>query len=182
MSVIVLPFENSSGDPRQDDLAADITRDVTDRFARNAVSPVIPAATAASYRGKTVNLKTVGRDHDVHFALTGNARRQDGRLIVSATLYETDSDKALWSQRFDRPDNSDEWNGIISQIWSHCGQPRTDAEVARAMREHPDNLDKRDLMLAYRSSPLSTESKENDLKGIALIERAWPSILITSRR
>jgi class 3 adenylate cyclase/TolB-like protein len=174
MSVIVLPFENSSGDPRQDDLAAAITRDATDRLARtpNQTLSVIPATTAASYRGKTVNLQTVGRDHNVHFAITGSARRQDGRLIVSATLYEIDSDKALWSQQFDRPDNSDELKGIISQIRNNFLQAADDAEVARAMREHPDNLDKRDLMLAYASSSLATESKENILKSIALLERA----------
>jgi class 3 adenylate cyclase/TolB-like protein len=171
LSVIVLPFENSSGDPRQDDLAAGITRDVTDRFARAGI-PVIAEATAASYRGKTVNLQTLGRDYNVHFALTGNARRQDAHLIVSATLYEADSNKTLWSQRFDRPDNGDEWNGIIAQISNHFSQAAIDAEVARAMREHPDNLDKRDLMFAYDASSLSTPTKENHLKEIALIERA----------
>jgi TolB-like protein len=88
LSIIVLPFENSSGDPRQDDLAAGITRDVTDRLSRSQGTPVIPAATAASYRGKPVNLQTLGLDHNVHFALTSSARRQDGRLIVSATLSE----------------------------------------------------------------------------------------------
>jgi TolB-like protein len=171
MSVIVLPFENSSGDPGQDNLAAGITRDVTDRIARAGVR-VTPAVTAASYRGKTVNLQTIGREHNVHFALTGSARRQDGRLIVSATLYETDSDKTWWSQGFDRPDNSEEWKGIVAQIWNHYAQAATDAEVARAMREHPENLDKGELMLAYRSSSLGPDSKENDLKSIALIERA----------
>jgi class 3 adenylate cyclase/TolB-like protein/tetratricopeptide (TPR) repeat protein len=171
LSVIVLPFENSSGDPRQDDLAAGITRDVTDRFAR-AGSVMVPAATAASYRGKTVNLQTLGRDHNVHFALTGSARRQDGRLIVSATLFETGSDKTLWSQQFDRPDNSDEWTGIIAQIWNRSIQAETDAEVGRAKREHPESLDKQDLMLAYRASSLSSPSKENDLKSIALVEQA----------
>jgi TolB-like protein len=111
MSVIVLPFENSSSDAGQDDLAAGITRDVTDRIARGGIR-VIPEATAAGFRGKTVNLQTLGRDYNVHFALTGSARRQDGRVIVSTTLYEVDSDRTLWSQRFDRPDNSDEWNGV----------------------------------------------------------------------
>jgi len=172
LSVIVLPFENSSSDPRQDDLATGITRELTDRFARNPGVPVIPAATAASYRGKTVNLQTLGRDHNVHFALTGSVSRKDGRLIVSATLYEADSGRTLWSQRFDRPDNSDEWNGVIGQIWGYCDQASLDAEVARAKREHPDSLDKRDLILASEASSLSSPSKENYLAKIALIERA----------
>ena len=84
-SVIVLPFENSSGDPAQDGLAASITRDVTDAIARDATVPLVPAATAAAFRGKAIDLRAIGREHDVHFALTGNARRQDGRLIVAAT-------------------------------------------------------------------------------------------------
>jgi DNA-binding winged helix-turn-helix (wHTH) protein/TolB-like protein len=172
LSVIVLPFENSSGDPKQDDLATGITRDLTDRYARNPNIPVIPAPTAASYRGKTVNLQTLWRDHNVHFALTGSARRKDGRLLASATLYEADSGRTLWSQRFDRPDNSDERNGIIGQIWGYSEQASVDAEVARAKREHPDSLDKRDLLLAAGASSLSPVSKENCLAIIALVERA----------
>jgi TolB-like protein len=171
LSVMVLPFESSNGDPKPDDTAAGITRDVTDRIARAGIR-VIPGATAAIYRGTTINLQTLGRDYNVHFALTGSARRQAGRLTVSTTLYEADSVRALWSQRFDQPDNSDEWNGIVAQIWNNFIQAATDAEVARAMREHPEQLDKLDLMLAYRASSLASPSKENDLKSIALVEHA----------
>ena len=103
----MLPFENSSGDPTQDSIAAAITRDVQDRIAEDHAIPLIPAGTASAYRGKTLDLHAIGRDHDVHFALTGNARRQDGRLIVSATLYETADVRPVWSQRFDRPDSPD---------------------------------------------------------------------------
>ena len=171
MSVIVLPFENSSGDTAQDGIAAGITRDVMDRFAQFQV-PLIPAATSAVYRGKTVDLHKVGREHNVHFALTGNARRQDGRLIVSATLYAIDDDRAIWSQRFDRPDRGDEWDSIVEHIAGGTNQASIDAEVARAQREHPNSLDKRDLLLASRSSSLSAGTKQNLLARIALIERA----------
>jgi tetratricopeptide (TPR) repeat protein len=133
---------------------------------------VIPAATAASYRGKTVSLQTLGLDYNVHFALTGSARRQDGHLIVSATLYEAELGQTLWSQRFDRPDSNDEWNSVIGQIWANCIQASVDAEVVRAMREHPESLDKRDLVLAAEASSLSSPSKDNVLKSIALLERA----------
>jgi TolB-like protein/Flp pilus assembly protein TadD len=171
-STIVLPFENSSGDPAQDGVAADITRDVMGRLARDRYVPLIPAATAAIYRGKTVDLRTIGRDHNVNFALIGDAHRQDGRLIVSATLYETDDDRAIWSQRFDRPDRREEWNSIVQQISADVGQARLDAEVARAQREHPNSLDKRDLLLASLASSLSLDTKQNLLARIALIERA----------
>jgi hypothetical protein len=91
---------------------------------------------------------------------------------VSATLYEADSGRTVWSQRFDRPDNNDEWNGVIAQIWGYCTQASDDAEIARAKREHPDSLDKRDLVLAARARSLSSPPKRNFLASIALVERA----------
>jgi DNA-binding winged helix-turn-helix (wHTH) protein/TolB-like protein/tetratricopeptide (TPR) repeat protein len=171
-SVILLPFENSSGDPSQDGIAAGITRDVMDQIGEDHSVPLVPAATAAAYRGKTLDLRAIGRDHNVHFALTGNARREGTRLIVSATLYETDDERPLWSQRFDRQDRPDAWNGIVVAIDTSFQLTTMDAEVARAAREHPDSLDKRDLMFAAHTSSLSQISKENWLASIALMDRA----------
>jgi adenylate cyclase len=171
-SVIVLPFENSSGDPAQDNIAAGITRDVMDSIAQDHTAPLIPAATSAIYRGKPVDLHALGRDYNVHFALMGNVRRQGERLIVSATLYETDDDRTIWSQQFDRPDRDDEWKAIIRQIYINFRRAANDAEVARAMREHPDSLDKRDLMMAANATSLAGILKQNYLARIALIERA----------
>jgi adenylate cyclase len=85
-SIIVLPFENSSGDPTQDNIAAAVTRDVHDHIAGDTSKSLVPAGAASAYRGKPLDLHAIGHDHDVHFALTGNARRQDGRLIVSGVL------------------------------------------------------------------------------------------------
>ncbi len=185
-SLIVLPFENSSGDPAQDGIAAALTRDVIGHMsAVNPVRPIVPEATAAVYWGKTPDLRAIGRDHDVHFALTGHAHQQDGRLIVAATLYETENARHLWSQQFDRPDRPSERNGIIGRIYSNIDQAMTDAEVARAKREYPDNLDKRDLLLASLVTPLQQNSKANLLAQIALLERALaldPNYVIALRR
>jgi DNA-binding winged helix-turn-helix (wHTH) protein/TolB-like protein/Tfp pilus assembly protein PilF len=171
-SVIVLPFENSSGDPAQDSVAAGVTRDVTDQIAGDNTVPLVPPATAAEYRGKTLDLRGIGRDHDVHFALTGNARRQDGRLIVAATLYQIYDERPVWSKQFDRPDRPYEWSRIIQGIYGGFELATMDAEAARAMREHPNDLDKRDLMFAASGTSLTSQTKENDLAAIALMDRA----------
>ena len=95
----------------------------------------------------------------MHFALTGNARRQDGRLIVSATLYETADDRTYG--RSSSIVRMAPMHGTASSkdIYSNFDQATIDAEVARAMREHPDNLDKRDLMLAALATSLAAASK-----------------------
>jgi adenylate cyclase len=171
-SIIVLPFENSSGDPAQDSIAAAMTRDVIDRIAEDTTKPLVPAGTAAAYRGKPLDLGAIGRSLNVHFALAGNVRRQDGRMIVSATLYETADVRPVWSQRYDRPERPDTWDSITGDMAGSIDQVTMDAEVARTMREHPDSLDKRDLMFAANTTPLTHISKENSLARMALVGRA----------
>ena len=108
----------------------------------------------------------------MHYALTGHARRQDGRLIVSATLYDTVDVRQVWSQQFDNPDASEGRNAIVQSIYGNVWQTTVDEEAARAKREHPDSLDKRDLMFAALASPLAQPSRANFLARIELIERA----------
>ena len=110
-SIIVLPFENSSTSPVQDDVAASVTREVIDIFARDKTTPSIPAAVAAAYHGTPIDLRRIGREHGVHFALLGNSRQQDGHLIISATLYETDYGNQVWGQRFELS------NGLEAGAW-----------------------------------------------------------------
>ncbi|MDB4971651.1 MAG: Guanylate cyclase [Myxococcales bacterium] len=172
MSLIVLPFENGSGDPEQDGLAAHLTRDVTDFRAREVSVPVIPAATAAAYHGRSLDLRAIGRDYNVHFALTGSVRRQNGRLIVSATMNDLADLRQVWSQHYDRPDQPEELGPLAWRIANDSQQAATDAEVARAMRDHPGDLDKVDLMLAASTTRLQQTSKENLSERLALAERA----------
>jgi class 3 adenylate cyclase/TolB-like protein/Tfp pilus assembly protein PilF len=165
-SIIVLPFENSNRDLAHDNIGGDIARDLTDRIAQDCTAQLIPAAP------KSVDLRAIGRDYNVHFVLTGSARRQDEHLIVSAALYDTDKDQTIWSQQFDRPDNPGEWRGIIKQINDKSCQVTIDAELARAKREHPGTLDKYDLYMEANSTPLLAISKQNRLARIALLDRA----------
>ncbi len=171
-SVIVLPFDNSSGDPAQDMVAAGITRDVTDLIASNNDNPTVPAPMAAVYRGKTIDLKAIGREHDVHFAIIGNARREAGHLMVGAAVYGTTDGGQVWAQRFDLPDNFDEWKTLIHDISNNYSQAAVDSESARALREHPNNLDKRDLIFVVTATPMSQASEANLLAQLALIKQA----------
>ncbi len=171
-SVIVLPFENSSGDPAQDGIAAAMTRDVTDGISTEPGRPTVPATTAAAYRGRSVDLHEIGRNLNVHFAVVGDARRQNGRLLVSAKVIGTDDDRSIWSRQFDREDSADARKDIANVIVDEFERTSVDAEIARAMREHPQDLDKRDLLFAASATSLKPLSKENFVKKMSLVERA----------
>jgi len=85
-SIFVLPFENSGPDARRSDLAADITSEVANHVLNGADGPVIAGTAAQAYQGKPVDRRAIGSEHDVHFVLTGNVRRQEGRLYPHAQL------------------------------------------------------------------------------------------------
>jgi tetratricopeptide (TPR) repeat protein len=127
---------------------------------------------AAAYRGKMVDPSATGRQHDVHFALVGSARRQDGRLIVSAIVCEAVGGRTVWARQYDRLDSPNEQEAIVQSIYESFDQASIDEEGERAMREHPNNLDARDLILIALSSRLATPTKAHRNEQITLIERA----------
>ena len=82
---------------------------------------------------------------------------------MAATLYQIYDARPVWSKQFDRPDRPYEWSRIINEIGNGFDLATMDAEAARAMREHPNDLDKRDLMFAASGTSLTFITKENDL-------------------
>ncbi len=171
-SGIVLPFENSSGNPAQDELAARLTREVTNIIARSDDMPTIPEMTAAAYRGKAGDLRAIGRQHDVHFALVGTARRQEGRVIVSAVMYEIGAGRTVWSSLLDRADGPGALTEIVQVIYENYRQTSIDVETRHAMHDHPDRLDRRDLLMAALSTRLAVPAKADYLERMSLIDRA----------
>ncbi len=171
LSVIVLPFETGGDDPAQQSLAINLMRNVMNVIAQDRTVPFVPAITASAYRGKAGDLRALGRNYDLHFAVTGDARQQDGRLIVTAGVFEIAGvPSPIWSQRFERPDTEGGWREITGAIGNHFLYAAIEAEVARAAREHPDDLDKRDLLLAALAKGANT--RENYLRAFALAERS----------
>jgi adenylate cyclase len=170
--VIVLPFENTSGEPSQDNLATRITRDVTNSVAQDATIPIVPEQTAIAYRNKPLDLHLIRQEHNVHFAVAGGVRRDNGRLIVTVTVFDTKDDRPVWSQQYNRDDRPEVYDQIIHSITSGFDQTSIDAEAAHAKQEHPNDMDKRDLMIASTVSSLGPTSKEHYLARMALVDRA----------
>ena len=170
-SAIVLPFENSSGDPAQDNLVAALTRGLTDRISMGSDGPVVPAVTAAAYRGKTADLAEIGQRYDVHFAVVGNGRRQSGRLIVSASVYDIARGKPVWTQHFDLPDGPGSQSQLVQNIYENYWQTSNDLEASWAISDHPGRLDAHDLALILLSTRLSTPTRDHYLDKMALAAR-----------
>jgi DNA-binding winged helix-turn-helix (wHTH) protein/TolB-like protein/tetratricopeptide (TPR) repeat protein len=172
LSTMILPFENSSGDVAQGSLAAEITRHLTERIAKAEEGLVLVGMTAGVSQGGLPDLQAIGRERDVHFVLAGNAQRLEGRLIVSAVLYNTGEARAVWGQQVNVPDGPSALATIGQVIYENWWQASVDGEARHAAREHPDRLDNRDLLLMALATPLATPTKANYLQKLSLMDRA----------
>jgi TolB-like protein/class 3 adenylate cyclase/Tfp pilus assembly protein PilF len=101
LSIIVLPFENLSHDPDQEYFADGITEDLTTDLSRIAGSFVIARNTAFTYKGIPVDVRQLGRDLGVRYALEGSVRRIASQVQVNVQLIDAETGAHVWADRFE---------------------------------------------------------------------------------
>lgn len=101
LSIVVLPFNNLSGDRTEDYLAEAVTDDVTTDLSRVPGTFVIARQTAYSYQGRTMDMRRIGTELNVRYALEGSVRKLGDVLRVNAQLVATETGAHLWAGRFD---------------------------------------------------------------------------------
>ena len=142
LSIVVLPFANLSNDPDQQYFADGITENVTTDLSRIAHSFVISRNTAFTYRNKPVDTKQIGRELGVRYVLEGSVQRSGNRVRINAQLIDAETDKHLWTDRFDR-DLGDFFvlqNEITGRIANALNVELVGVEAARPT-DHPEALD-----------------------------------------
>ncbi|MBT1509582.1 hypothetical protein KIP88_03625 [Bradyrhizobium sp. SRL28] len=151
LSIVVLPFANLSGDASQDYLADVISDELTTGFSRFRNSFVISRSTAFTYKGKPINVRQIGKDLGVRYALEGSVQPSGDRLRVNAQLIDTESNAHLWADRFDenRSDLLQMQDAIVHRIAFAIGIKLTDVR-AREAQTRAANPNAEDL--AFRCS------------------------------
>jgi adenylate cyclase len=142
-SVAVLPFTNMSADPEQEFFADGIAEDVITALSRYPSLFVIARNSSFTYKGRAVDVKTVGRELGVRYVLEGSLRKAGNRIRVTAQLVEAETGKHVWAERYDR-DLADIFplqDEITDAVTVAVTPAIADAELRRAMRKPPGNLD-----------------------------------------
>ena len=101
-SIAVLPFENLSGDPKQEYFSSGITEDIITDLSRFQDLLVIARNSTQVYSGKVVKVKDVGGELCVRYVLEGSARMTGGKVRVNAQLIDAKTDHHVWANRYDR--------------------------------------------------------------------------------
>jgi TolB-like protein len=144
LSIVVLPFANIGGDPKQDYFVDGVTESLTTDLSRIAGSFVIARNTAFTFKGKAVDVKRIGREMNVRYVLKGSVQRGGRRLRVNVQLIDAETGNHLWAERFDKPvaDLFDMQDEIVSRLANTLNAQLIAAEARRAEGSaHPDAMD-----------------------------------------
>ena len=134
-SIAVLPFNNMSSDPEQDYFADGMVEDIITALARYPSLFVVARNSSFAYKGKSPDIRVVGRDLGVRYVLEGSIRRVGPKLRITGQLIETDTGRHLWAEKYDGAfdDVFELQDRIVSNVVGTIGPQIGEAEIARAL-------------------------------------------------
>lgn len=98
-SVAVLPFAAPAASPADEQFAAALVNELTNDLAMtvSSMGSVVSHSLAATYRGKAIDARAVGRELNVRYLVEGDVRRAGERTVVSAQLINAGNASQVWS-------------------------------------------------------------------------------------
>ncbi|HEY3793891.1 MAG TPA: adenylate/guanylate cyclase domain-containing protein [Bradyrhizobium sp.] len=144
LSIVVLPFVNIGGDPEQEYFVDGVIESLTTDLSRIRGAFVIGRNTAFAYKGRSSDVRRIGRELNVRYVLEGSVQRNGSRLRINVQLIDAETGQHLWAERFDKPvanlfDMQDE---MVSRLANALDAELVEAEAQRAGRtRHPDAMD-----------------------------------------
>lgn len=133
-SVAVLSFVNLSGDPKDEYFSDGLSEELLNTLVRLEGLQVAARASSFSFKGKDVDIPTVGRKLNVGAILEGSVRKAGPRVRITAQLENTVSGFHLWSQTYDR-----ELKDIFA-LQTEIATAVTEALQVRLLREDREKL------------------------------------------
>ena len=173
-SVVVLPFDNLSGEADQAYFADAVVEEITATLSRVKDFFVIARNSAFAYKGRQgTDVRQVGRELGVRYIVEGSVRRVGERVRITAQLIEAESGNHIWSNKIDGAvgDLFDLQDRMAAEVASAIQPSIRRAEVERARSKRPENLAAYDLVM--RAFPhLWAHRPEDNVEAISLLERA----------
>ncbi|MEK6217099.1 MAG: hypothetical protein N2B03_07775, partial [Boseongicola sp.] len=164
-----------SGDAEQEYFSDGISEDVITDLSKVSGLLVIARNSSFAYKGKSIDLRAVGRDLGVSTVLEGSVRKAGNRVRITAQLIDAATGGHLWAERYDR-DLTDIFavqDEVTLSIVDALKVALTPAEQARIADTGTSNLDAHDAIMRARSLILSPNiNAEVFLRGVECCERA----------
>ncbi|MBI1804713.1 MAG: protein kinase [Ignavibacteriae bacterium] len=99
-AIAVLPFGNISPDKESDYFSDGLTEELIANLARLKDIRVVPRATSMQYKGSTKDIKTISRELETRYILSGSVRKFQDNLRITVELIDVDNDAQLWAETY----------------------------------------------------------------------------------
>jgi adenylate cyclase len=142
-SLAVLPLENMSAREELNYLADGLTEDIITMLARLPGFLVIARNSSFAYKGKSPDIREVGRELGVSYVVEGSLRPVGKNIRVTIQLIEAETGNHLWANKFDQPsDQIDEMQDDITLgIATRLEPELAKAEIRRIKKREASNVD-----------------------------------------
>jgi TolB-like protein len=131
-------------DPEHEHFVDGVTESLTTDLSRIRGAVVIARNTAFTYKGKRLDVKSIGRELNIRYVLEGSVQRGGNRMRINVQLIDAESGDHLWAERFDKPlaDLFDMQDEIVARLAGALNTELAAAEARRAEQApNPDSMD-----------------------------------------
>ena len=148
-SIAVLPFQNFSVDPEQEYFADGIVEDIITALSRFKSLFVIARNSSFVYKGRSPDVRQVGRDLGVRYVLEGSVRKVASKVRITSQLVDCENGAHIWADRLDGPlENIFELQDqVTTKVIGAIAPKLTQAEIERVKRKPAQSLDAYDCFL-----------------------------------
>ncbi|APG94937.1 adenylate/guanylate cyclase domain-containing protein [Sinorhizobium americanum] len=101
-AIVVLPFDNMSGDPEQEFFADGLTEDIITELSRRHELFVISRNSSFVYKNQPVNAREVAEKLGAQYMVEGSVRKIGDRVRVTVQLIDAINDAHVWADKYDR--------------------------------------------------------------------------------
>jgi TolB-like protein len=153
-SIAVLPFVNLSGDADQDYFADGMVEDIITALSHIRWLFVIARNSSFTYRGRSSDMKQIGRDLGVRYVLEGSVRKAANRVRITGQLVDAETGGHLWAERYEGAldDVFELQDRITESVVGAIAHELERAEIERAKRKPTESLDAYDHFLRGMAS------------------------------
>jgi TolB-like protein/tetratricopeptide (TPR) repeat protein len=101
-AIAVLPFASIGGDPDNEYFGEGLTDELITGLSQVDALHVTSRSSVFAFRGKSMDVRTIGSTLNVDAVLEGSVRRAGNRLRIAVQLVSVADGYHLWSERYDR--------------------------------------------------------------------------------
>ncbi|MCK1741473.1 adenylate cyclase [Bradyrhizobium sp. 139] len=174
LSLVVLPFANLNNDPEQDYFADGVTTDLTTDIAQIPDAFVIGRGTAFTYKNKQVDLKTLGKELGIRWAVQGAVQRAGAQVRMNVSLSDLSTGRDVWSDRFDgdRTNLAALQEQVTARLARSLNVQLIEAESRRSQMDRSTNPDAVDFSMRGRAKVYGPQTKATNAQARDLFDRA----------